>query len=385
MPKPKTSFAPLALLCCLLVAAPAAARPSSPSSAVVSLGDSFISGEGGRWLGNSSSRHGSHDGTDRAAYGCAGDDCEHDPALVYGDSYESGCDRSDTAPVKTSGISVDVRFNLACSGATTRNLWRASRGGEGLKDEPTQAAQLARVARSRAVRLVTVTVGANDFGFGAIVARCAVLWTATPDDDPATCHRSARRQLRERQARTLTHLRKTLREVRAVMKGAGYRGSRYRLLVVGYSSPIPAGHEFRYPQRGWSRLSRGGCPFWNSDASWAAGSGSGLINRTLRDAARREGADFLDVADSLAGHRLCERASKRVTAERLPSESGSEWVRQLDPGCCQGRVRESLHPNAYGQRELGRCIGLAYSAGRGDFSCARSAASIASSYLVRSR
>ena len=39
------------------------ARPT----AIVSLGDSFISGEGGRWLGNGSEPFGTRSGTDRAA------------------------------------------------------------------------------------------------------------------------------------------------------------------------------------------------------------------------------------------------------------------------------------------------------------------------------
>ena len=59
-------IAALTCLACLLLAAPAAARPS----AIVAMGDSFISGEGGRWLGNGSEALGTRSGTDRAAYDC---------------------------------------------------------------------------------------------------------------------------------------------------------------------------------------------------------------------------------------------------------------------------------------------------------------------------
>jgi hypothetical protein len=375
-----------ALLCCLLTAAPSApANPSSPSSAVVALGDSFISGEGGRWLGNSSADDDRRAGTDRAAYACDGDDCSHDPELVYGNSYDSHCDRSDVAPIKSSAIAVDVRFNLACSGASAENLWRPGHGGEELRGEPSQASTLGRVAKARDVRLVTLTVGANDLGFGEIVAHCAIVWTATPDDDPKKCAHDGQRQLKRRRDQTERRVRKTLLEVRAVMSHAGYRRSDYRLLVMGYASPIPAGHDFRYSEKGWTRLQRGRCPFWDSDASWATLRATPFVNNVLRRVADAEQADFLDVAHALDGHQLCDRASKRATAERPPSEETSEWVRQLDPGCCQGRVRESFHPNAYGQRELGRCIALAYGAGRGEFSCARTGRTIASSHVQRTR
>ncbi|MCM2393560.1 hypothetical protein NBG84_35700, partial [Streptomyces sp. CWNU-1] len=39
-------------------------------AAVISRGDSFISGEAGRWQGNADTSLGSRYGTDRAAYGC---------------------------------------------------------------------------------------------------------------------------------------------------------------------------------------------------------------------------------------------------------------------------------------------------------------------------
>jgi hypothetical protein len=41
----------------------AEAGPESPATAIVSLGDSFISGEGGRWLGNGSEPLGTRSGT----------------------------------------------------------------------------------------------------------------------------------------------------------------------------------------------------------------------------------------------------------------------------------------------------------------------------------
>src|SRR6201996_7091060 len=73
-------IAALAPLVFLLFAAPAAARPT----AIVAMGDSFISGEGGRWLGNGSEPFGTRSGSDRAALACGPLGCEYDPARVYG-------------------------------------------------------------------------------------------------------------------------------------------------------------------------------------------------------------------------------------------------------------------------------------------------------------
>src|SRR5918996_1112784 len=61
----------LAVAGAFALAAPMAqAGPGSSTTAIVSLGDSFISGEAGRWNGNSLNPYGTRFGTDRAAYNC---------------------------------------------------------------------------------------------------------------------------------------------------------------------------------------------------------------------------------------------------------------------------------------------------------------------------
>ena len=88
---------------------------ASPPTAAVALGDSFISGEGGRWLGNSADPAGSRDGTDRAAFACGPLGCHYEAARVYGATAENGCHRADTAPIESPSLDVDRRVNLACS------------------------------------------------------------------------------------------------------------------------------------------------------------------------------------------------------------------------------------------------------------------------------
>ena len=60
-------------------------------------------------------------------------------------------------------------------------------------------------------------------------------------------------------------------------------------------------------------------------------------------------------------------AAPAGSAPRVPRPQASEWVRRLS--FVQGSTRESLHPNAYGQRAIGACIGLLYAQPRGDYAC----------------
>jgi len=359
-----TYMAALAMAVCW--ALPAGAQAGSGPTAIVSLGDSFISGEGGRWLGNGSEPFGSRSGTDRAAFGCAGWVCEYDPARVYGDSEENGCDRSDVAPIRSVPVAVAEKANLACSGARVANVWPASLGGRWHFGEPPQADQLAALARRDDVRLVVLTVGANDIGFGELVAGCALSWARSSVAEPALCRDGAQADVEAALPRMRRGLRKALSGVREVLEEAGYRRSDYRLLTMGYASPFPAGRWIRYPEDGWSRLNEGGCPVWNADADWAAGEGTDSIVAAMRAAAAAAGAEFLDLRHALDGHQLCDRRSRRVGPEG-PSPASAEWVRRL--AFVQGSSRESLHPNAYGQRAIGACIGLVYASPRGNYAC----------------
>ncbi len=351
----------LALLALAALATPAAAR----AGAIVSLGDSFISGEGGRWLGNGSDSSGSRSGTDRAAYDCAEDECEYDPHRVYGASEDNDCHRSDVAPVRSAPLPL-APVNLACSGARAANLWPSRLGGQRHFGEAPQADQLGAVARRERVRMVVVTVGANDVGFGSLVAGCVVGFVRSDESDPATCHGEAQGEIEAALPRMRAGVEKALAGVREVLHGAGYGRDEYRLVVAGYASPFPAGRWFRYPQDDWSRLDEGGCPVWNADADWAAGAATATIDGALREAAAARGAEFLDLSHALDGHQLCDRRSHRV-GPAGPAAASVEWVRRLS--FLQGSSRESLHPNAYGQQAIGICLGLLWRRPRGDQAC----------------
>jgi lysophospholipase L1-like esterase len=353
----------LASLVFFFLVGSAAARPT----AIVAMGDSFISGEGGRWLGNGSEPFGTRSGTDRAAYGCGSLGCAYDPVRVYGSSEANDCHRSDVAPIVSAPIDVELKVNLACSGAKARDLWPGEEGGTAHFDEPAEADQLAAVARLDDVQMVVVTVGANDVGFGGLVAECAVDWARSPEGEQSTCHRDAEAQIRAALPAATRGITAALHGVRRTMRVDGYARSDYRLVAMGYASPFPEGRWFRYPEDGWSRLTEGGCPVWNADADWAADRATVDLADALRSAAAATGAEYLDLADAFDGHQLCDRRAQRVGSDG-PSPLTAEWFRRLS--FTQGSTRESLHPNAYGQKVMGTCLGLLFERPRGDYACA---------------
>ncbi len=292
--------------------------------------------------------------------------CDYEPELIYGASEASSCHRSDVAPIVSAPVPVVEKVNLACSGAKFENVWSSATGGRGHFGQAPQVDELGEIAQRDEVKMIVVTVGANDVGFGELVAGCALDWARSSEQRPALCRGRAQADVEAALPAMERGLRLALVGVREAMARDRYRRSDYRLVVMGYASPLPPGRWIRYPEQGWSRLNRGGCPVWNADADWAAQEGTVAIDAAMRSAAAAAGAEFLDVEHALDGHQLCDRRSSRAGAAG-PSPTKSEWVRRL--AFVQGSSRESLHPNAYGQRALGACIGLLYASQSGDYAC----------------
>ncbi|MFD7032296.1 hypothetical protein ACFWAR_30130 [Streptomyces sp. NPDC059917] len=341
------------------------ASPGAGPTAVVSMGDSYISGEAGRWKGNSLTNSGSRTGTDRAWVSGS----SYDPAKVYG-ATAGGCDRSDSAEVRSAGPIADVAVNLACSGAVTDNVFRASNGGVPFKGEAPQADQLAGVARTNDVKVIALSVGGNDLGFADIIKECAydfVLWGSY-------CYDDQQEVVNGQMDAVMAKVGKSVDEIRAVMRTAGYADSSYRIVLQSYPSPIPRGAENRYTQSDWSRLNTGGCPFWNKDSDWARDSLVPQIAGRLKAVAAAKGAQFLDLRDMMQGREVCAKASKQVTTAAPASAKTSEWARWIDSSETQGPIQEDMHPNYFGQLAAGRCLALVYAQpASGNFGCRNTA------------
>ena len=359
----------------LLGAAPAATAdgPGVGTPTVVTLGDSAISGEAGRWAGNTNGSSSRIDALGSTAYW----DTPSGEAI-------KGCHRSKAAQAHIAGGVASA--NLACSGAKTSTSGTGS--GQAFKPgidfysdasgRKGQALALQTYAASHNVRAVVVMIGANNYGFAAILERCVTNWLTSPSWFKNYCSDDASMVSRftaARQAQETAAVRDALLRVRQAMTTAGYGASQYKILAQTYWSPLPRGSGIRYPESGWTRQSIGGCGAWNRDLNWANDTVVPALNNSLRNGSAQANLPntvVLDLQDSLVGRRLCE------TGVGLLEETGvatwqspgavdrTEWVQQIrTTSTITGpyQLQEDGHASYWGQLAMRNCLRLAYNGG----------------------
>lgn len=365
-----------------LVAAPTAQAAGDPW--VVSLGDSYISGEAGRWAGASNRSSTPADALGAGAYLDAG-------------SAESipGCHRASSAQIH---LGPGYRsLNLACSGATTGTRTGSKfKPGLDFYDDGAgkvgQALALQREARGRDVELVTVSIGGNDFGFADVVTSCVLDFLGSSSLLPNYCFddRSVKANFTEANvAAVRARIATALQNVRTAMRNAGHADSAWTLLVQTYPSPLAEGANLRYKQSGYSRQSVGGCGFWDADADWANRTAMPTINGAVTGAVKDAGltnATVLDLSRAMDGRRLCEKGVGLYEEVGLSSwkDAGAvdrtEWINQIRTvSTIAGpyQVQESIHPNYWGQLAIRSCVRQAFEGDRGG-RCERSGTGLTS-------
>lgn len=344
------------------------ASASGLPTAAVSLGDSFISGEGGRWSGNSNDGWDpDRDGTDRAhRSGWWGTWWYNYNAVYTGGSYNNGCNRSDTAEINSANIAVDAKFNLACSGAVTANVIRAASGGQSFKGEAPQADQLAALAQNYDIELVVLSIGGNDLGFSDVITACVLSFST----GGAPCNAAQQAEVEQAMPGAMADVQLAVSDIQAALSSVGQAPGSYRFILQSYPAPMPRASEMRYPESNWSRLNTGGCPLWNADADWARDTMVPAMDSNLATVAANAGVEFLSLASAFDGREVCATSSSLVNGDNdTPNSADHEWVRFLVSGAVQGQLQESIHPNAFGQAALGTCLTLAWNSGSADHAC----------------
>ena len=359
----------------LALAAPAAADgPGSGTPWVVTVGDSYISGEAGRWAGSSNSSETPADALGSTAYfDNASNTAEQIPR----------CHRSKADEAYIGGGVNGM--DLACSGARTTTFTDSNgyfKPGLDFADngagQQGQARMLQTFATGHNVKMVVVGIGGNDFNFGSIVQQCVQDFLGSPswapdycNDDSSVASNFTPANVSAIQSRIVT----ALQNVRTGMRNAGYADGSWTMLVQTYPSPIPSSSAFRYSQTGYTRQSTGGCGFWNRDADWANASALSTINATVRNAVAASGVTgvrTLELASAFNGRRLCENTVGLYEEKGLSSwtQAGAvdqtEWVNQIRTVSTAGSdyyIQESLHPNYWAQMALRSCVRQAYNAG----------------------
>jgi hypothetical protein len=347
--------------------------PGSGAPAVVSVGDSYISGEAGRWAGNT---NGSSTATDAlgstAYYDNAGGTAESTPK----------CHRSKAAEIDIGGGVTGK--NLACSGAQTATFTDSDgnfkpgldfyngSGGQG------QALALQQYASSHNVKMVSVSIGGNNFGFAGVVQSCVVDFLTSPswwknycnDDSSVLANFTAANITAQTNA-----IKGAVQNVGTAMGNAGYAPSQYAIVVQNYESPIPPASGIRYSQSGYGRQSTGGCGFYDADLNWANGTALPTINAAVRNGATQSGlgnVKLLDLQGAFVGRRLCENTVGLLEEKGVSSWQSagavdtSEWIEQIRTATTVFGpyfIQESLHPNYWGEKALRNCTRQAYNGG----------------------
>ena len=358
------------------VAAPASAAPVPQQTAgggwVVTVGDSYISGEAGRWAGNTNQGESRHDALGADAY--------FDNATKTAEVI-ARCHRSESAEAH---IGTVRSLNLACSGARTATFFDGSNFKPGLdfysdtSGRKGQARMLQEFATANDVDMVVVSIGGNDFNFASIVQTCVTNFLTSPSWWPNYCNDdssvTSNFTTANVSART-TAITGALNNIRTAMTNAGYTAGSYTIVVQTYPSPIPNGAGFRYSQSGFTRQSTGGCGFWNRDADWANSTALARINGAVRQAIVNTGdpnVKLMELQSTFNGRRLCETGVGLLEERGLTSWTNtgavnqSEWINQIRTvSTVFGSyfVQESIHPNYWGQLAVRNCVRQAYNNG----------------------
>lgn len=286
----------LVTLLAAVCAAAATSPPAAHADTLVSLGDSFASGEG-----------------------------------VGSDNYDAGtdggggCHRSYLAWPRLLGVAKEN--HLACSGAVIANLHpghRANRPDAGLG----QIERLEDLAAETRFDRVLLTIGGNDINFAHRVRDCFIA--------DAACLRNLGDIRRD-----LVALRPTLTERYKEVAAAAAAP----LLVVGYPNIMPP-EDAKVPS---------GC--WVSKASRARASAVvAALDATFRAAAAeatktaKHPVDFLSIAGALRGHELCmkddswvypvtgtiggqQRAHPLATGQWAMAQVVQEWLDRHQGSC----------------------------------------------------
>jgi len=233
----------------------AAAGPPSANAAIVSLGDSYSSGEGA----------GPFDSETKTKIG-------------------SGCHRSSKAWPRLLGV--PKRNHFACSGAKTDNFFVGQktdlRGGA---DIFPQLDRLSYLASQEVVSKVYVTIGGNDLGFGSIIRSCRL-----GPSPPRHC-------LTDLEGKDFPKLKnEVLPNVRFSLIAAKQASNNADVILVGYPDVIPRG---MLHNCGWIDDGEHSRLLWLQSK----------LNSTLRKAADDAGVAYVPIRDALEDHELCRKDS----------------------------------------------------------------------------
>ncbi|MGW1889724.1 ricin-type beta-trefoil lectin domain protein [Streptomyces sp. NPDC002004] len=292
-------------------------------TSLISLGDSEISGEG---VGT------------------------YEPGTNGPDNW---CHRSPDSAIHRTGIPADETYNVACSGAYTGNIRIG--GTKQYADELVQSDSLAIKARNTRIKMVLLVAGANDdLQFGPVMTDCVTRWFTLQ----GACESKYQPGWQARVDGLVPKVEATVADLKTVMRQAGYADDDYKLVVMGYPSPI--GPDI-YDNPNYPGKIPGGCTGYDSDAAWGRNTAVPAFERGMRKAAEESGAVFLDDSRLFHGHEVC---MEDAWARGL-------WVDLSNPFPPDSNsVRQSFHPDYRGHGAFASCLTQIYNSDYREAGCA---------------
>lgn len=324
--------------------AAAATRADLPS-AIVSMGDSAISGEGA--------------GTDTS-----------DGYFAGTDGPTNYCHRHPQSEIFDTGLSGVTPVDLACSGAQTGDLTsdptlaKVTGGGSGDYGEPKQDVQLAQTAAKYNVKMVVVTIGANDdFDFSGIMESCLGQYFPIPKSQG--CRDTiGSATITQRAQAVIPKVVAAITDVRQTMRNAGYADNSYQLVYQSYFTPITP--DIR--SNDYATKVAQGCPAYPEDLAWGHNWVVPAFDDALRQAAEQvPGVRFLDQRRVSYGHEVC--AEWTTSPYEYTNGDVIDLSENTRNGCdfsvgilslCENEIRQSYHLRVAGYQGEASCLGAFY-------------------------
>lgn len=325
----------------------AAAAPAARTPAIVALGDSAISGEGA--------------GTDT-----------NDGYTAGTDGPTNYCHRHPLSEIYDTGLTGVTAVDLACSGAQTGDLTsdpalaKVTGSGSGDFGEVKQDVKLAQTAAQYQVKMVVVTIGANDdFNFSGVMESCLGQYFPVPKSQG--CRDTIGSAAIAAHAKAvIPKVQAALTDVRQTMRTAGYADGDYQLVMQSYFTPLTPDIRSNL----YATKVAQGCPAFPEDMAWGHNWVVPQLEDALRTAAEAvPGVRFLDQRRVSYGHEVC--AELTTSPYEYTNGDVIDLSENTRNGCdysigilslCENEIRQSFHLRVAGYQGEGACLGQFYNA-----------------------
>ena len=218
--------------------------PGVGTPTVVSVGDSYISGEGGRWAGNTNGSSINTDALGSTAYydnaRTRRDDQPLSPLQGGRDHHRRRHQQQEPRLLGREDVDRHRRDGDFKPGLDFYN----GSAGQG------QALMLQNFAATHNVKMVNLSIGGNNFNFASIVQTCVDRLADLADVVEGLLQRrligDAQLHVGERQRARRRAIKNAILNITTAMTNAGYSASQYAIVVQDYMSPLPTGSGIRY-------------------------------------------------------------------------------------------------------------------------------------------